>query len=69
MFRDILPACYKASGKFQAFYPTDLKGCQDIVFTHGIWLGGLADGQEKVCPGCISETVRCRTLKLGSDIG
>ena len=23
----------------------------------------------KVCPGCISETVRCRKLILGRDIG
>ena len=25
--------------------------------------------QEIVCPGCISETVRCRKFILGSDIG
>ena len=25
--------------------------------------------QEEVCPDCISETVRCRKLILGSDIG
>ena len=25
--------------------------------------------REKVCPGCISETVRCRKLILGRDIG
>ena len=25
--------------------------------------------REKVCPGCISETVRCRKLILGKDIG
>ena len=24
---------------------------------------------EKLCPGCISETVRCRKLILGRDIG
>ena len=31
--------------------------------------GGLVGGQrEKVCPGCISETVRCRKLILGRDI-
>ena len=22
------------------FFPTALKGCQGIVFTHGVWLGG-----------------------------
>ena len=30
------------------------------------WVGGR---REKVCPGCISETVRCRKLILGRDIG
>ena len=29
---------------------------------------GRAAGK-KVCPGCISETVRCRKLILGRDIG
>ena len=32
----------------------------------GGWVGG---GREIVCPGCISETVRCRKLILGRDIG
>ena len=45
-----------------------------VVFTHGVrmggWAGGLTGGrQEKVCPGCISETVRCRKFILGRDIG
>ena len=48
------------------FYPTALKGCRGIVFTHGVRMGGW---QEKVCPGCISETVSCRKLILGRDIG
>ena len=30
------------------------------------WVGGR---REKVCPGCISETVRCRKLIHGRDIG
>ena len=30
------------------------------------WAGGW---REKVCPGCISDTVRCRKLILGRDIG
>ena len=30
------------------------------------WAAGQ---REKVCPGCISETVRCRKLILGRDIG
>ena len=49
-----------------SFHPTALKGCRGIVFTHGVRMGGR---QEKVCPGCISETVRCRKLILGRDIG
>ena len=31
--------------KFQPFYPTALKSCQSIVFTHGVWMGGRADRQ------------------------
>ena len=30
------------------------------------WMGGRG---ENVCSGCISETVRCRKLILGKDIG
>ena len=30
------------------------------------WAGGR---REIVCPGCISETVRCRKFILGRDIG
>ena len=56
------------------FYPTALKGCWGIVFTHGVRMDGQAGGRpggrrEIVCPGCISETVRCRKLILGRDIG
>ena len=52
------------------FYPTALKGCRGIVFTHGVRMGGRVGGRrEIVCPGCISETVRCRKLILGRDIG
>ena len=33
------------------------------------WAGGQVGGQrEKDCPGCISETVRCRKLILGRNI-
>ena len=64
---------YERSSSFY-FYPTGLKGCRGIVFTHGVRMGGRAGGvgggrREKVCPGCISETVRCRKLILGRDIG
>ena len=51
----------------QFFTPHPLRG---IVFTHGVRMGWRASGwQEIVCPGCISETVRCRKLILGRDIG
>ena len=64
----------QGSWKLLNFYPTVLKGCRGIVFTHGVRMGGRAVEQvggwrEKVCPGCISETVRCRKLILGRDIG
>ena len=26
-------------------YPTTLKGCQGIVFIHGVWMGGQEGGQ------------------------
>ena len=39
-----------------------LKGCRGIVFKHGVRMGSR---REKVCPGCISETVRCKKLILG----
>ena len=51
------------------FYPTALKGCWGIVFTHGVQMGGGGWAAGKVCPACISETVRCRKLVLGRDIG
>ena len=58
----------------KSYYPTALKGCRGIVFTHGVRMGGRAGGraggrQEKVCPGSISETVSCRKLILVRDIG
>ena len=48
------------------FYPTALKGCRGIVFTHGVQTGGR---REIVFPGCISETLRCRKFIRGRDIG
>ena len=51
-------------------YPTAVKCSWGIVFTHGVGMGGQVVGwREKVCLGCISETVRCRKLILGTDIG
>ena len=45
------------------FYPTAIKGCRGIVFTHGVRMGGRAGGRwDEVCQACISETVRCRKL-------
>ena len=48
------------------FYPTAAKGCWVIVFTHGVRVGGPVAG--KVCPCCISETVWCRKLILGTKL-
>ena len=31
--------------------------------------GWVSSQQEKVCPACTSETVRCRKFMLGRDIG
>ena len=31
--------------KVKSFYPKALKGCRGIVFTHGVWMGGQADGR------------------------
>ena len=56
----------KSSGKF--FTPQPLRAV-GILFFHpwcpDKWLGG----REDVCPRYISETVRCRKLILGRDIG
>ena len=31
--------------------PTALQSCRGIVFTHGVWMGGLVGGRrEKLCP-------------------
>ena len=32
---------------FILFYPTALKGCRGIVFTHGVRMGGRAGGRKK----------------------
>ena len=64
--QSFLDFCNKKWLSNDHFYPTALKGCQGIVFTHGVRMGGR---REIVCPGCISETVRCRKLILGRDIG
>ena len=47
------------------FYPTAFEG---IAFTHTVQMGGLVDIGEKVCLCCISETIRCRKLKLDIDL-
>ena len=49
--------------RLNPFYPTALKGCRGIVFTHGVRMGGR---REIVCPGCISETVRCSSYVAGT---
>ena len=63
---------------FQAqglFTPQPLRAV-GVLFSSMVsgWAGGKAScraggRREKVCPGCISETVRCRKLILGRDIG
>ena len=50
------------------FHPTALKGCVGIVFIHGTQMGCWV-GDSRICPGCISETVRRRRLICGRDIG
>ena len=61
---------YSACDIFRLTHIIALKGCRGIVFTHGVRAGGRVGGRrEIVCPGCISETVRCRKLILGRDIG
>ena len=44
------------------FTPQFLRAVLGIVFTHGVQMGSW---REKVCLGCISETVRCKKLILG----
>ena len=48
------------------FTPQPLKAV-GVLFSPMV--SGWTGGREKVCPGCISETVRCRKLMLGRDIG
>ena len=53
----------------RAFFPTALKaGIVGVLFSPMVsgWAGGQ---RENVCLACISETVRCRKLMLGRDIG
>ena len=56
-----------------AFLPHSHSGLSGYCF-HPLRTDGQAGGQaggrwEKVCPSCISETVRCKKLILGMDIG
>ena len=42
------PKVWKFQHLFQhSLYPTALKDCQGIVFTHGVWMGGLAAVSQK----------------------
>ena len=76
-WENLLNKRYLGDNNLNNFYPTALKGCWGIVFTHGVRMGGRASGRaggwaggwKRVCPGCISETIRCRKLILGRDIG
>ena len=51
---------------FLSFLPHRLWGYCFLPWCLDGWVGGQ---REKVYPGCISETVRCRKLILGRDIG
>ena len=56
--------------KTSKFYPTAFMSCGGIVFTHGVQMGvQLVGWREKSCLGCISETVGCKMLIIGSDVG
>ena len=48
---------HRRQGSFHPYAPSDRSANQ------------LDRNSKKVCPGCISETVRCRKLILGRDIG
>ena len=50
----------------EVFTPQPLRAVR-VLFSPMV--SGWADGGKKVCPVCISETVRCRKLILGRDIG
>ena len=41
-----------SSSVFHHFYPTALKGCRGIVFTHGVRMGGRAGG--RAAGNCLS---------------
>ena len=49
------------------FYPTALKDCRGIVFSHGVLMGGRLSGKSLLQKQ--KQTVRCRKLILGRDIG
>ena len=48
--------------------PHSLKGLCRYCF-HMWCPGGWVGGRKKVCPSCVSETVKCRKLIHGRDIG
>ena len=52
---------------YAVFTPQSLRAV-GVLFSPMVsgWAGGQ---REIVCPGCISETVRCRKFILGRDIG
>ena len=42
---EIMASCFwRSHSTFTNFYPTALKGCRGIVFTHGVRMGGRAAG-------------------------
>ena len=50
------------------YYPTVLKGCRGIVFTHGVRIGRHAGGGESLS-GLYLRNAGCRKFILGRDMG
>ena len=65
--------CLKIKVRREFFTPQPLRTV-GVLFSPMVsgwagWVGGWVFWREIVCPGCISETVRCRKLIFGRYIG
>ena len=67
--QNILTEHKHASSNQTIFTPQPLRVARVLFYPWCLdgQVGGRVAG--KVCPGWVSQTVRCRTLKLGRDIG
>ena len=64
------PTSQKNGLNITLFTPQPLMALGVLFLPMSGWAGGGSGGQlEEVCPACISETVRCRKLIFGRDIG